>query len=352
MKKVLLIVVAAFLVFFIAKRCTTDGGSDTTISGYEGEVSAVEGRTLTLVSGLKVRLLGVEDGRTDVEMFVRAMFLNKRVILYADSHSNKQYIESPDDVVDAYVVVKDTRDYCVNRQVVNEYPDSYREIETLDSVGWIGQDPLPAPKKNLALYMKQRTFLIDTGTGIGTGFFISEDGLAVTNWHVLAPGEERNAVAVLFQDDPDDSQVYSDKKRNFKNILWSSDMKGLDITLVTVDLENNERVPYFNIAKRRPNQGDKVATYGNPKGLTASYTSGEISAFRADPFTPGRDVQLVQYQMPTNGGNSGGPVCDIYGQVVAVHELGDKSSQNINYGIDVMQLRPVLDKMGLKYGGR
>ena len=63
-------------------------------------------------------------------------------------------------------------------------------------------------------------------------------------------------------------------------------------------------------------------------------------------------MDLIQYDMATNGGNSGGPVCDIYGQIVAVHELGDKTAQNINYGIDAAQLRTVLNRLGLKYGGR
>ena len=60
----------------------------------------------------------------------------------------------------------------------------------------------------------------------------------------------------------------------------------------------------------------------------------------------------MQYDMTTNPGNSGGPVCDKYGQIVAVHELGNKNMQNTNYGIDARQVRAVLNKLGLKYGGK
>lgn len=355
MKKVLLLAIAAVLVIFVAKRISGGNavGSDTPINGYVGTVKDVEGNVLILTSGIKARLLGVESNRTDVEMFLRSKFIDKQVEQYADSHDRKQYIETPGETVNVYAVEREAGDYCINRQVVMEYPDTYHEIETQDSTGWVvPNDPVSKPKRNLALYMKQRTFLIQTPTGIGTGFFINDNGLAVTNWHVLKPGQEKSSYAVLYQDNPDDSEVYSDKKRNFKNVLWSSDADGLDITIVSVDLENGEKVPYFDIAKRRPNQGDKVATYGNPHGLTASYSSGDVSAFRNDPYDPQRNVQLMQYTMSTNGGNSGGPVCDIYGQIVAVHELGDKSMQNVNYGIDAMQLRAVLDKLGLTYGGR
>lgn len=357
MKKILLIALAVVIGIFCLKKCRENPAagaqnSGTPINGYVGTVADVKGNVLTLTSGLHARLLGVEANRTDVEMFLRSQFLNKPVTLYADSKHQAQYIVNPNDTVNVYVVENGSRSYCINRQVIREYPNAYKEMETLDSVGWVDPaDPL-VPKKNLALYMKQRTFLIQTPNGIGTGFFINENGLAVTNWHVLPPGDEKNSIAVLYQDNPDDSQVYSDKKRNFKNILWSSDINGLDITLVSVDLENGEKVPFFNIAKLRPNQGDQVATFGNPHGLTASYSSGVLSAFRPDPYNPNRDVQLVQYDMSTNGGNSGGPVCDKYGQIIAVHELGDKTLQNVNYGIDAMQLRMVLDKLGLKYGGK
>lgn len=351
MKKIILAILAILAIVFIYKSSCSNT-SESLINGREEVVADVEGNVLTLTSGLHARLLGVQAERTDVEMFLRSKYIGKPVVIYADSHSRKQYIDFPSDTVDVYVVEKGAQDYCVNHLVVREYPDTYRETEIYDSSGWVLPNAAPVEKRNLALYMKQRTFLIQTSEGIGTGFFINENGLAVTNWHVLKPGAERNSIAVLFQDDKDDSQVYSDKKRNFKNILWSSDVNGLDITIVSVELENNETVPFFNIARQRPNQGDKVSTYGNPKGLTASYSSGVLSAFRPDPFNPSRDVQLIQYDMSTNGGNSGGPVCDIYGQIIAIHEIGDKDAQGINYGIDAMQLRAVLDKLGLKYGGK
>lgn len=358
MKKILLIAAAVVVLILIVKQCGSGGdngpGGATTVDGYTGTVESVEGNVLTLTSGLHARLLGVEQGRTDVEMFLRSQFIDKQVTLYADSKGTRnKNIVNYDDTVDVYVVETDKQTYCINRQVVREYPDAYRQIETFDSTGWVEHSAAPTEKKNLALYMKQRTFLIVTNNGsIGTGFFINEDGLAVTNWHVLAPGMEKESIAVLYQDSPDDSEIYSEKKRNFKNVLWSSDIEGLDITIMSVELENNEKVPYFDIARRRPNQGDKVSTYGNPVGYTASYSSGDVMAFRNDPYNPQRQVQLMQYNMPTNGGNSGGPVCNIYGQVVAVHELGDKSAQNINWGIDAMQLRQVLDQLGLKYGGK
>lgn len=60
----------------------------------------------------------------------------------------------------------------------------------------------------------------------------------------------------------------------------------------------------------------------------------------------------MQYTMSTNGGNSGGPVCDEYGRVIAVHELGRKDLQNVNFGIDILQVRDVLNGLSINYGGK
>lgn len=355
MKKVLLIVLSAIILVVLYRNCKNTGNNEgTSINGYQGVVEKVNGNVLDLTSGLHARLIGT-DGRSSVEMFLRGAYVGKQVTLYADSHSQKQNIVMSNDTVDVYAIETGTMGYCINRLAVLQDPQSYHPTEALDSTirePWVNPDIPPVPVGNLALYMKPRTFLIATPDGIGTGFFINETGLAVTNWHVLPPNKERNSQAYLYQDDPDDSQIYTNKKRNIKNVLWSSDMNGLDITVFSVDLENGEKVAYFNVAKRRPIQGDQVSTYGNPHGLTASFSQGVISAFRSDPFNANRDVQLVQYDMATNGGNSGGPVCDKFGQIVAVHELGDKSLQNVNYGIDAMQLRQVLDQLGVNYGGR
>lgn len=353
MKKILLIIVCGIIAIVVYRNCEHEDGDDTSINGYVGMVSAVHGNVLDLTSGLHARLIGT-DGRSSVEMFLRGAYVGKQVTLYADSHGQKQNIVTGNDTVDVYAVETGVMNYCINRLAVLQDPESYHPTEALDSTTvepWVTEDR-PVPVGNLALYMKPRTFLIATPDGIGTGFFISETGLAVTNWHVLPPNQEKSSQAYLYQDDPDDSQIYSNKKRSIKNVLWSSDINGLDITIFSVDLENGEKVSYFNIAKRRPIQGDQVSTYGNPHGLTASFSQGVVSAFRSDPYNANRDVQLVQYDMATNGGNSGGPVCDKYGQIVAVHELGDKNLQNVNYGIDAMQVRQVLDQLKVNYGGR
>lgn len=362
--KKILIVGAIIVIVYLLFRDKEHG---TPIRNYKGIVVSVDGNVITLQGGLHVKLIGVDDNRTDVPMFINNNFIDKEVTLYADSRLEQSFMSS-DETVRAYAVLDNG--WSINHLVVNEYPDAYSEKEMTDSVPFLYPDMPPTEKTDLALYMKQRTFLIQTQEGIGTGFFINENGLAVTNWHVLKPGDQ--AMAVLYQNNPDDSRIYGDKKRGIKNILtYSALPSGLDITIFSVDLENGERVPYFYLAKRHAQQGSTCATFGNPLGFTASYSTGHVGAYRSDvhPFSdasgildsdyPRPNVMLMQYDMTTNGGNSGGPVCDKYGQIVAVHELGLKVGfdgypvQGLNFGIDILQVRDMLDQLDkVKYGGK
>ena len=349
MKKVLIIVAIIALLAYLFN----DTG--TTINGYKGEISDVKGNTITLVSGLHVRLLGVQEGRTDVEMFIKNGYTGKSVTLYSDSSSDQE-ITTEDATISAYVIV-DELGLCLNHLVVTQYPTAFVQTEITDSIqnNWLPTRDLPSVKPDLALYMKQRTFLIEVetpqGKSIGTGFFINEDGLAITNWHVLPDGAERYSTAWLYKENPDDSKIYTDKKRRIKNVLWSEDTDGMDISIFSVELEQNERVAFFDLAAQSAIVGKNCSTFGNPLGFTASYSAGKISAFRDDERSQ-RTVNLMQYNMPTNGGNSGGPVCDDYGQIIAVHELGVKEAQGINMGIDIMQIREILDANDFRYGGK
>lgn len=350
MKKFLIF---AAIVGIILYLLISPGGGGTSIKDYQSCIKSASGNVVELVSGLHVRLIGVESNRTDVEMFIKNSFLGKSVTLIPDSKGDQE-ITNPTGTVGAYVILDDTHE-CLNHLVVIQYPQAYRVMELSDSTGWIKDKVNPTPKPDLALYMKQRTFLIevrtDEGTSLGTGFFINDQGLAITNWHVLPEGAESYSTAYLYKENPDDSKIYTDKKRRVKNILWSEDTNGMDISIFSVELEQGESVPYFDLASQRAAVGIDCATFGNPLGFTASYSAGHISAFR-EQEREDRKVMMMQYEMSTNGGNSGGPVCDKYGQIIAVHEQGMKNAQGLNFGIDILQIRKILDGLEFRYGGR
>lgn len=342
MKKVLIILAVIVGIVLIYNYVGDDDEAD--MKGETATFHDVKGNVVIMKSGLRVQMLGIADGSTQVEQFVHNNCAGKTLLMIPDSRDHSEIVSS-NDKVRRYLLLPDGS--CLNAEILKQYR---REVWDANFV----QDSLAAFKrylkdsiteiKDLALYMKQRTFLIQTADGhIGTGFFINENGLAVTNNHVIS---SNNAVVYLYSEDVNNSEIYDKKRRNIKQIDWTNSK--LDITIFSVGLEQEEKVPYFLLKDRPTKQGDDCATYGNPKGLTASFSKGHVSAYRKDE----RGVNLMQYEMATNGGNSGGPVCTNDGLVVAVHELGDPNAQGLNFGIDILQVRNVLDQLEMRYGGK
>lgn len=351
MRKIILFCIVALLCVFVFKHCGGKVGGAMNITGFKSTIQSAKGNTITLASGQSVRLLGVQDGHTEVEMFIQNSYIGKQVTLYADSKLEQKFSTSSD-AVRAYAVLDGGMS--LNHLIVNEYPELYSQILMTDSTGWVTQG-MTSRKSDLALYMKQRSFLImvseTNGTSIGTGFFINDGGLAVTNNHVLPPDKESVAKIALYPNDPHDNQIDKSKVLNVKNLYWSGSSDGMDITIFSVNLDNGEQVPYFNLSKKQATQGSKAAIYGNPEGMIASYAEGQIGAYRTFQTKVG-PVVFAQLDMNVNHGNSGGPVCDEYGNVIAVVDWGMDNTQGLNFGIDILHVRDILEQLGLKYGGQ
>ncbi|MGN0222927.1 MAG: serine protease [Muribaculaceae bacterium] len=352
MKKVILIIVVVIAIVFLWRNCITSG---TKTNGYRGVVSDAQGNELILQSGLHVRLLGVAND-TRVEKYLQSQVIGKRVRLVADSRATKKKFMRSNDHVAAYVVETEAHRYCMNRQVVMAYNDAYRKTEPTDSTGWLADGESLKEITQLGLYMKARTFLIlNQATGsLGTGFFINDQGLAVTNWHVLRPEDAATSCVYFYDQNPDSNKLLTSDPRRITKVHWSQDISGLDLCIFSVEMRDDDRREFFRIARNRPTIGTELGCMGNPGGesvgvMTANYTQGVVSRF--EHGLQGRDVDFIGYDLATNPGNSGGPVCDVYGQIVAVHDLGYKDMQMMNFGIDAQQLRAVLNQLGISYGG-
>jgi serine protease Do len=138
-------------------------------------------------------------------------------------------------------------------------------------------------------------------TGQGSGFFISADGYAVTNNHVI--------------DHAKSVQVTTDDGRTYAAKVIGSDSKS-DLALIKVD--GRDDFPFVKFADKPPRVGDWVIAVGNPFGLSETVTAGIVSA-RARDIGAGSYDDLIQIDAPINTGNSGGPSFDIEGNVVGVN---------------------------------
>jgi serine protease Do len=155
-------------------------------------------------------------------------------------------------------------------------------------------------------------------TGEGSGFFISADGYAVTNNHVV---DHAKSVQVT----TDDGTVYTAK-------VVGTDPK-TDLALIKVDGKSD--FPYVSFASSPPKVGDWVVAVGNPFGLGGTVTAGIVSA-RGRDIGAGPYDDYVQIDAPINKGNSGGPAFDVDGNVIGVNTaIFSPSGGSVGIGFDI-----------------
>jgi serine protease Do len=135
----------------------------------------------------------------------------------------------------------------------------------------------------------------------GAGFFISPDGYAVTNNHVV---DGVKTVEVATETD----KIYTAR------VIGADELT--DIALIKVDGRSD--FPIAKFAERIPRVGDWVLAVGNPFGLGGTVTAGIVSA-RGRDIGAGPYDDFLQIDAPVNHGNSGGPTFDVEGNVIGVN---------------------------------
>jgi serine protease Do len=138
-------------------------------------------------------------------------------------------------------------------------------------------------------------------TGQGSGFFISADGYAVTNNHVV--------------DRASNVQVTADDGKTYTARVIGTDPR-TDLALIKVDGRSD--FPYVALSETAPRIGDWVLAVGNPFGLGGTVTAGIVSANGRD-IGAGPYDDFIQIDAPVNRGNSGGPTFDVNGHVIGVN---------------------------------
>lgn len=154
----------------------------------------------------------------------------------------------------------------------------------------------------------------------GSGFFIGDDGLAVSNYHVFK-GTTIGDEAIKM---PGDDTAYK-----VTDIYQRSEEE--DFILFRVDYNNSSSIP---IADKKPQIGDKVFAIGSPQGLENTFSSGEVSQWRGE--------NLMQISALIDHGSSGGALINEYGEVVGITSgsFADGSQANLNYAWSIDAIKP------------
>jgi len=135
--------------------------------------------------------------------------------------------------------------------------------------------------------------------GVGSGFFISEDGAILTNHHVI--------------DGATDIFVTLTDGREFEAEVVGSDAR-TDVALIKIDAEGMVTLPIGSAQNLK--KGQWVLAIGSPFGLESTVTAGIVSAIGRET---GDYLPFIQTDVAVNPGNSGGPLLDLSGEVVGIN---------------------------------
>lgn len=158
------------------------------------------------------------------------------------------------------------------------------------------------------------------GEGLGTGFIFSEDGYILTNYHVISSSDQ---ISIMFSDNTTAKAkiVNYDKNLDLAVIKIQGDVKVPGI----VELGDSSALQV----------GESVVAIGNPLGkeLSNTVTSGIISAVNRKITAADKSEQTyLQTDAAINSGNSGGPLLNVYGQVIGINSAkisgGDSTGEN------------------------
>jgi serine protease Do len=163
---------------------------------------------------------------------------------------------------------------------------------------------------------------IATQTGTGTGFYVKEYDVIVTNDHVVADNAEVTIAGKTF--DKTLSRVwYTDRKHDLAFLQGPQNIELPEIRLGQ----------YENLK-----DGDEVLAIGHPFGFNYTATSGVIS--KVDRIRDG--LKFIQIDAAINPGNSGGPLVSANGEVIGVNSFRIQGGDNMGFALPVNYLRMAL----------
>ena len=165
---------------------------------------------------------------------------------------------------------------------------------------------------------------------LGSGFIIDENGIVVTNNHVIQ--------------DADDIIVRVNGDQEYKAKVLGADPL-MDIAVLQLETDEKFKPVGFGDSDKA-RIGDWVLAIGNPFGLGGTVTAGIISA-RNRSIGLSRYEDFIQTDASINSGNSGGPLFDMEGNVIGINTaiLGRNGSIGIGFSIPSNSAQQVIKQL-------
>lgn len=194
--------------------------------------------------------------------------------------------------------------------------------------------PAAGTVRDLVKLLGESVVQVKTPSGLGSGYFLNEDGYLITNFHVIE-GESRITIEVYHQDD---GQL---DRKSYRDVRIMALNKYADLALLKIE---DKGAPKFKPVPLGDadnlNVGDKVFAIGSPLGLERTVTEGIVS-------TKTRQMQGLLYLQTTaqiNPGNSGGPLFNLHGEVIGVTNMKIVFGEGLGFAIPVEQVKYFIDR--------
>jgi serine protease Do len=193
-----------------------------------------------------------------------------------------------------------------------------------------------SPARDVSSLVKQigeAVVQVRTPGGLGSGFFINEDGYLITNFHVIE-GETEISVEVYRQLD---GQL---DRETYKQVKIIAINKFHDLSLLHIEDKGTPKFKSVTLGSSDAlNVGDGVFAIGSPLGLERTVTQGILS-------TKTRQIEgelYLQTSAQINPGNSGGPLFNLAGEVVGVTNMKITFGEGLGFAIPVELVKSFLD---------
>lgn len=167
--------------------------------------------------------------------------------------------------------------------------------------------------------------------GTGSGFIISDDGLVLTNAHVVNGADK---VTVVLKDG-----------RSFEGTVLGEDSL-TDVAVIRIKAQDLPTVKMGRSDELQP--GEWAIAIGNPLGLDNTVTAGIISATGRtsnDVGVPDKRVGFIQTDAAINPGNSGGPLLNQTGEVIGMNTAIIGGAQGLGFAIPIKTTQRIADQL-------
>jgi Trypsin-like peptidase domain/SLA1 homology domain 1, SHD1 len=176
------------------------------------------------------------------------------------------------------------------------------------------------------------------GDSQGSGFVVGSSGLVVTNSHVIANAKTAKAIFPTGKTTTIQGIRLIDPKR--------------DIAIIELTPSTYETI---SVSNALPRKGETIMALGSPVGLSFTVTRGIVSAIRSaeemrrEAGLEDAEGTWIQVDAALSPGNSGGPLINKFGEVVAMSTLASHGSiQNVNFGICALDIEKAIATASVK----